>query len=88
MRLRVQGVIRNLAISVKNLAAVSVIALCVISCAQGPSTADDETDKTVINPSDISEETPGVTTHTEEELRRTGETDTAKALKKRDPRIN
>jgi len=82
------SVMRSLATFFTRLTAISVIGLFVVSCAQVPATENEEAEKTVINKSDIGASNQGVTIHTEEELRRTGEADPAKALKKRDPRIN
>ena len=79
---------RSLTIIFTRLIAIFVTSLFVVSCAQVPAGENEETEKSVIDKSDIGASNQGVTIHTEEELRRTGETDPAKALKKRDPRIN
>jgi hypothetical protein len=82
------SVMRSLTLFFTRLIAISVMSLFVVSCAQVPASESEEAEKTVINKSDIGASNQGVTVHTEEELRRTGETDPAKALKRRDPRIN
>jgi hypothetical protein len=66
----------------------TMVTLSLTACAQTPAANDDRAKSTVIKKTDIAEPNRGVTTYSDEELRRTGKPDAGTALKRRDPRIN